>query len=110
MTTIIGQGDFKYQVAEGWGKLPAGWKFGDVAAVGIDSKDRVYAFNRGEHPMVVFDREGNFLNSWGEGVFKRAHGVQMGPDDTIYLTDDGDHTGQSISGFQMMHTVALPMK
>ena len=92
MTTIIGQGNFKYQVAEGWGKLPAGWKFGDVAAVGIDSKDRVYAFNRGEHPMVVFDRDGNFLNSWGEGVFKRAHGVQMGPDDTIYLTDDGDHT------------------
>ncbi len=34
MTTIIGQGNFKYQVAEGWGKLPAGWKFGDVAAVG----------------------------------------------------------------------------
>jgi hypothetical protein len=92
MTTIIGQGNFKYRVAEGWGKLPAGWKFGDVAAVGIDSKDRVYAFNRGEHPMVVFDRDGNFLNSWGEGVFKRAHGVQMGPDDTIYLTDDGDHT------------------
>ena len=61
MTTIIGQGNFKYRVAEGWGKLPAGWKFGDVAAVGIDSKDRVYAFNRGEHPMVVFDRDGNFL-------------------------------------------------
>ena len=25
-------------------------------------------------------------------MFPRAHGVTMGPDDTIYLTDDDDHT------------------
>ena len=31
-------------------------------------------FNRGEHPMMVFDRDGNFLRSWGEGTFPRAHG------------------------------------
>src|SRR5206468_554769 len=64
----------------------------DVAAVGVDAQDRVYAFNRGAHPMVVFDRDGNFLRSWGEGVFRRAHGVHVAPDDTLWLTDDGDHT------------------
>jgi DNA-binding beta-propeller fold protein YncE len=42
--------------------------------------------------MVVFDREGNFLRSWGEGVFPRAHGITMGPGETIYCTDDEDHT------------------
>jgi DNA-binding beta-propeller fold protein YncE len=42
--------------------------------------------------MVVLDREGNFLRSWGEGVFRRAHGVHVAPDDTLWLTDDGDHT------------------
>ena len=41
-------------------------------AVAVDRQDRVYVFNRGEHPMIVFDREGNFLRSWGEGVFTRA--------------------------------------
>ena len=25
-------------------------------------------------------------------MFPRAHGVFMAPDDTIWLTDDGDHT------------------
>ena len=35
-----------------WAKLPDGWEFGDVAAVGVDGKDRVYVFNRGEHPMM----------------------------------------------------------
>ena len=41
--------------------------------------------------MMIFDRDGNFLRSWGEGQYPRAHGVHMGPDDSIYLTDDGGH-------------------
>jgi sugar lactone lactonase YvrE len=40
---------------------------------------------------MVFDRDGNFVRSWGEGQYPRAHGVHMGPDDSIYLTDDGGH-------------------
>ena len=90
---ILGSGPYRYRVVDDWAKLPPGREFNaDVAAVGIDAQDRVYAFNRGEHPMVVFDREGNFLRSWGEGVFRRAHGVHVAPDDTLWLTDDGDHT------------------
>ncbi len=88
----LGSGRFTYEVAEGWGKLPEGWGFKEVAAVGADARGNVYAFNRGEHPMIVFDKDGNFLRSWGEGIFPRAHGITMGPDDTIFCTDDGDHT------------------
>ena len=69
MTSILGTGSFRYEVAGDWGRLPDGWDFGDVAAVAVDRQDRVYVFNRGEHPMIVFDREGNFLRSWGEGLF-----------------------------------------
>ena len=42
--------------------------------------------------MIVFDRDGNFLRSWGEGMFPRAHGVFVAPDETLWLTDDADHT------------------
>ena len=92
MSVILGSGEFRYRVVEDWAKLPDGWEFMDVAAVGVDSKDQVYVFNRGDHPMMVFDLDGNFLRSWGEGVFSRAHGLHVGPDDSLYLTDDGDHT------------------
>jgi DNA-binding beta-propeller fold protein YncE len=92
MAVTMGSGEFQYRVEEGWGKLPDGWMLTDVGGVAIDRKDNVYVFNRGAHPMVVFNRQGNFLRSWGEGVFTKPHGVQMGPDDTIYCTDDGDHT------------------
>ena len=88
----LGTAGYTYHVAEGWGNLPDGWSFKEAAAVGVDSKDNVYVFNRGEHPMIVLDREGNFIRSWGEGIFPRAHGITMMPDDTIFCTDDGDHT------------------
>jgi len=92
MTTILESGDFRYEVNMDWAKLPEGWTFHEVADVAVDSKDRVYVFSRGKHPLIVFDREGNFLYSWGEGVFKRPHGVTVGPDETLYCADDGDHT------------------
>ena len=39
-----------YQVVEGWGRLPEGWEFKQVAGVAVDSQDRIYVYNRGEHP------------------------------------------------------------
>ena len=73
-------------------KLPRGsWSFKEVGGVGVDGSDNVYVFNRGDHPMIIFDRDGNFLRSWGEGQYPRAHGVHMAPDDTMFLTDDGGH-------------------
>jgi hypothetical protein len=61
--------------------------------------------------MTVFDRDGKFLRSWGEGVFKRPHGVHMGPDDTIYCTDDGDHTVRkyTLDG-RLLLTIGTPGK
>src|ERR1700746_3524067 len=92
MSVILGTDGFRYQVVDDWAKLPEGWAFNaDVAAVGVDKNDNVYVFNRGVHPMMVFDRNGNFLRSWGEGQYPRAHGIHVTPDDTMFLTDDGGH-------------------
>jgi sugar lactone lactonase YvrE len=88
----VGSGRYTYRVVEGWARLPEGWSLVEVSGIGVDRDDRVYVFNRGKHPLIVFDRGGRMLASWGEGLFVRPHAVTMGPDDTIYLTDDGDHT------------------
>src|SRR5271169_2287778 len=92
MAVQLGSGEYTFEVNENWAKVPEEITLGDCAAVGVDRQNRVYAFNRGEHPVAVFDAEGNLLRTWGEGVFHRPHGVHMGPDYTIWLTDDGDHT------------------
>ena len=111
MPTILGTGEHRYRVVENWAKLPAGWQLTDVASVAVDSKDRIYVFNRGEHPMVVLDREGNFITSWGEGLFNRAHGLHIDADDNLYCTDDGDHTVRKCStDGKVLLTIGIPNK
>ena len=68
-SVILGQGRYRYRILEGWGELPPGVAYGgDAAAVCVDSKDNVYVFTRGAHPVIVFDRNGKFLRSWGQDV------------------------------------------
>jgi DNA-binding beta-propeller fold protein YncE len=82
----------RFEPIEGWGRLPEGWRFVEVAGVAVDAQDRVFCFTRGEHPVIVFDREGSFLRSWGEGLVRRAHGITIDADDMVWLTDDLHHT------------------
>jgi DNA-binding beta-propeller fold protein YncE len=84
--------DFGYEADDHWAKLPPGWSWPEVAGVATDSRDRAYVFNRGDHPVIVFDRDGTFLSSWGEGLFSRPHGLHIGPDDSVYCSDDLGHT------------------
>ncbi len=81
-----------FEANDHWAQLPDHWGWYEVAAIATDSKDRVFVFNRGDHPVMVFDRDGKFVTSWGEGIFARAHGITIGPDDLVYCTDDLDHT------------------
>ena len=105
----LGSGDFAYCVEPNWQTMPPGYEWREVAAVTVDGNDNVYVFNRGEHPMMVFDKDGNFVKSWGEGVFSRAHGVSLGPDNTLYCSDDGDHTVRqcTLDGDVLM-TIGVP--
>jgi DNA-binding beta-propeller fold protein YncE len=92
VTIAPGANTLIYEPVENWAKLPEGWSFLELAGVAVDSQDNVYALTRGEHPVIVFDRDGNFLRAWGEGLFGRTHGIHIGPDDSVYIADDGKHT------------------
>ena len=82
-----------YSVVEGWEQLPKGYAHRDVAGVAVDGEDRVFLICRGDHPIIVYDQKGNFLRSWGEGLFTlRTHGITIAPDGTLYCSDDGHHT------------------
>ena len=83
----FGSGDFKYELAEGWGKLPQGFEWGQISSVAVDSQDRVYVYTRTNHPLMVFDRNGNFIRSWGEDILKDAHGICIDAKGDMYIVD-----------------------
>jgi len=91
MEPIVGSGKYTYRVNEEWQRPPAGLEV-RACAVSVDSQDRVYCFNRNlEHPIVIFDRDGNFLSSWGAGLFTFPHAIRIIREngrDVVWLCDE----------------------
>ena len=67
-----------------------------MSAIDSDSQDRVYFFNRGDHSVIILDRDGRFLDAWGKGHFARPHGITI-VGDRVYCMDDFDHTVKVLS-------------
>jgi hypothetical protein len=80
-----------YRPVAGWPRLPETVKLGPVSAVATDSADRVFVFHRGKQPILVFDREGKFLRSWGDEHVKTAHGLRIDRENNVWVTDIGNH-------------------
>jgi hypothetical protein len=85
--------DLGYREVKGWPKLPSGWKLGEVSSVGADSKERYYVFHRGnEAPsLICFDKDGEYLYSWGEGEYVRPHRIVCEENYNLWLIDEGGH-------------------
>ena len=94
---IVGSGDFTYEVAEGWGSLPEGWKLGWIAGVAVDSKDRVYLYNRSEHPLIILERDGSFSASWAEDTLLDAHGILIDGRDQVFCVERETHCMRKFS-------------
>lgn len=87
--TTIGAEKLTFELVQDFPKLPDGETFDIVSTVATDSQDRVYVFQRKDPPVVVFDRDGNYLDAWGHGAFNSPHGMSVS-DDVLYMTDRDD--------------------
>lgn len=92
----LGSGHYRYHVSgENWGNKPADWIYREATAVAVDQKDRVWVFNRGTKPMILFDSDGTMLDTWDwkiGGGFNNPHGVTVAPDGTLWCVDNGNNT------------------
>ena len=95
--------DLVYEPVPNWGWLPHGFTFnGDATSVAVDSRDRVYVFNRGPIPVLVFESDGTFVAGWGEGEYDVAHGIAIDDDDLVVAVWDRRlHGGALTSGVQV---------
>lgn len=92
---ILGSGAATYEAVHDWGTLPAHIKWGNTHAVVEDAQGyihvhhTVHATSESADTVVVFDRDGKFVRSWGSQFRGVAHGLQLrreGTSDFLYLT------------------------
>jgi sugar lactone lactonase YvrE len=98
----IGSGRYRYRFQRDWAKPPRWWNFGETNQPGpprtsvkgaVAANGDVYTLCRGAHPVMVFDADGHFITSWGEGEFSSfVHGMTMDAAGRVWIADSGLHT------------------
>jgi peptidylglycine monooxygenase len=89
-TVILG--DRRYAVHRKWAKLPAGESFGFLSDLAVDGEGRVHVAQRGtDRPVLVFDRHGKLLGTWGEGQLAEPHYITAGNDGAMLVADRDAH-------------------
>ena len=80
-----------FEMPQDFLQLPEGYLLGACSAVAVNSKDEIYLFHRGKHPILCFDKDGKFLRSWGDDQIHTAHGLRVDKDDNVWVTDISNH-------------------
>src|SRR3954462_9448981 len=67
----------------------AGWEIGYPSAVTMDDAGMIYVLHRGEKadPLLVVNRDGKIVRSWGKGLYKIPHSIRIDPDGNIWTVD-----------------------
>jgi hypothetical protein len=92
----LGTGEYKYELMRDFLKMPPGESLGIVSRVAADAQDRIYVFQRKNPPVVLFDRDGNYLGSWGSGEVTDPHGLKI-VNGIVYTTDRSDSIARSFT-------------
>jgi sugar lactone lactonase YvrE len=67
----------------------SGWESGMVSWVAVDGKGIIYEIQRGDKadPILVLNRDGKILRSWGKGEYTIPHGIRIDTAGNIWTTD-----------------------
>ena len=68
-----------------------------------------FVYSRSEHPLVIFDRDGNFLEEWGYGLLQDAHGLYIDDEDNVFCTERNTHCVYKFnSKGELLMTIGTP--
>ena len=108
----------------GWGTLPEGRVWGSTGAVEIALDGNIWVaercgantcFESDLDPVLLFDKEGNLLRSFGAGLIGWPHGIDVDHEGNVWLTDArsyGTNTGHTVLKFspegELLMTLGTP--
>lgn len=89
-----------YERVYPWAQMPEGLPWAQTIGVEQGPDGNIYALHRcfetncverDEPPILVFTSSGEFVRSWGEGMFVRPHGFHIDFQGNVWTTDDRAH-------------------
>lgn len=85
--------DLSFHVVPDFFKIPTDMIMAEAVGVAINSKGHIFILNRGNHPLLEFTNEGDFVSSFGEGspVFRIPHSIRFDPQDDLWFVGAGDN-------------------
>jgi DNA-binding beta-propeller fold protein YncE len=90
--TIVGSGSYRYERVPVWPKVPKYLSFGQPSDAAVNSAGEIFVVSRGDHPVTIWTADGDFLGSWGGGLFSAVpHGIYIGSDDNVWIVDRDYH-------------------
>jgi DNA-binding beta-propeller fold protein YncE len=91
---VIGDGDHKYECNHNWGELPRSLVWQTTHGVCVDGEGLIYVKMQGhgkpQDTIVVFDKKGKFVRSFGKEYHGGGHGIDLRKEDGkeyLYLCD-----------------------
>lgn len=96
--SVFSHNGFTYELIPEYGNFPEEFEFSMYSGGCCDKDDNLFMMCRDEeHPVVVLDAEGNFLKSFGKGLFKEVHDLCVTPQDTLLCVDTGLHVVRELT-------------
>jgi DNA-binding beta-propeller fold protein YncE len=85
--------DLAFRVVPDFFKIPSDMIMAEAVGVALNSKGHIFILNRGNHPLLEFTNEGDFVGSFGEGspVFRRPHSIRFDKQDNLWFVGAGDN-------------------
>lgn len=100
----------EYDVVPDWPKRPenisgTGW----VSGMAIDGEDNIWFFRKGPDPVQVYKPDGEFVRSWGKGMFVQPHHLRIDHEGNVWLADFGQHIVQKFTPEgKLLMTLGVP--
>ncbi len=71
--------EISFRIVENFFKIPRGMIMAEAVGVSVNLKGHIFILNRGNHPLLEFTSEGDFVGSFGEDspIFRVPHSIRF---------------------------------
>src|SRR5882762_6483992 len=85
--------EIPFRVVGDFLKIPSDMIMAEAVGVAINSKGHIFILNRGNHPVLEFSADDDFIGSFGEGspIFRVPHSIRFDSQDNLWYVNSGDN-------------------